>query len=123
MPEIVIEAKEMRTKRRIERAVGDIDAGDRLGVPGKLGPNAEDGEEAFARRRQRRGAGVDLVLLRRLGVDERHAKSLGSESGESKGERHADKAAAGNDDVVLIVLAHAHILKSLPSRGGWRAGC
>ena len=63
-----------------------------------------------------------LSLLRRLGVDERHAKSLGSESGESKGERHADEAAAGNDDVVLIVLAHAHILKSL-SRGGWRAGC
>ena len=138
-PQIVVEAEEMRTKRRIERAVGDVDAGDRLGVPGKLGPNAEDGEEAFARRRQRRGAGIGLVFLRRLGVDERHAKSLGCESGESKRERRADKAAAGNDDVVSGLVAvmaltplptpprkkkgeAAHHIKSLAFRFAAKAG-
>src|SRR4029079_15124587 len=113
-PQIVVEAKKMRTKRRIERAVGDVDAGDRLGVPGKLRPNAEDREEALARRRQRRGAGIGLVFMRRLGVDERHAKSLGCESGESKRERRGDKAAASNDHVVLGLVGHGYLPRCPP---------
>ena len=63
-PQIVVEAEDMRTALGVERAVGNLDAGDGFRVPCKLGPDAEDGEQALARRRQRRGAGVDSAFCR-----------------------------------------------------------
>ena len=50
-PQFVIEAKQRWTTRGIDRAVGNLDAGDGFSVPRKLRPNAENREEAFARGR------------------------------------------------------------------------
>ena len=104
--EIVVEAEEMRTATRVERTVGDLDIGDGLRTLRKLRPDAENGKQTLARRRQRRGAGVGLGALRRLGIDQRHAKALWRRSAQGKRQRHADKAAAGNDHVVALCLGH-----------------
>ena len=113
--EIVVEAEEMRAALCVERTVGDLDSGDGLGVAGKRGPNAENGEQALARRRQRRGAGVWLRALRRLGIDQGHAKALWRRSAQGKRKRHADKAAAGDDQIVGSCLGHGAFIG--PARG------
>ena len=96
----------MRAAPRVERTVGDLDRGDGLRAVGKLRPDAENGEQPLGRRRQCRGAGVSLAALRRLGIDQRDAKALWRRSGQGKRQRHADKAAAGDDHVVALCLGH-----------------
>ena len=87
-PELVIEAEEMRSKRRIERAVGDLDRGDGLRrcrqAPAKCQARREGpGSRRTAPRRGRHR--TVCSPLRRLGIDQRHAEALAARARPEQG--------------------------------------
>jgi hypothetical protein len=82
--ELVVEAKEMWSEFGIQRAIGDVDREDGLGLRRNLRPHAEHIEQLLGRSRSAsaRGSSITRIASRRF-IDQRDAEALGARASAS----------------------------------------